>query len=88
MLADALVYCRVSSNIMKQICITLVVEGSCPPAIGPTLGARFGLLQAYHSFQKGWLVLWAYGGGQKTQHCQLYYIMVIMFILDPNNVKY
>ena len=50
----------------------------------------FGLImsQAYHSSWKGWLVLWAYGSGQKTQHCQLYYTVVIKFILDPNNVKY
>ena len=46
------------------------------------------LSRAYHSSWKGWLVLWAYGSGQKTQHCQLYYAIVIKFILDPNNVKY
>ena len=32
----------------SQLCITLVGEGSYPLAIGPTLGARFGLSQAYH----------------------------------------
>ena len=42
-------YHRLASNGMKQLMVTLVTEGSCPPAIGPTLGARFGLSQVYHS---------------------------------------
>ena len=57
-----LLYCRVASNGMKQLCITLVAQGSCLLAIGPTLGTRFGLSWAYHSSQKGWLVLRAYSG--------------------------
>ena len=36
-------YHRLASNGMKQLTFFLVTEGFCPPAIGPTLGARFAL---------------------------------------------
>ena len=61
---------RLTTNGLKQLMVTLVTEGSCPPAIGPTLGTRFALLWVYHSYSEEWLVLWAYGGGEKTQHNQ------------------
>ena len=58
-----LLCCRVASNVMEQLCLSLVGEGSYPPAIGPTLGARCGLSWVYHLSWKGWLVHWANGSG-------------------------
>ena len=60
-------YHKLASNGMKQLMVTLVTEGSCPPVIGPTLVARFALSLVYHSQSQEWLMLWVYGGGQKTQ---------------------
>ena len=48
---------RVASNVTKQLSVTPVSMGSCPLAIGPTLGANFGLLQVYYSIQEEWLML-------------------------------
>ena len=70
---------RVASNVTKQFSITLVCMGSCPLAIGPTLGTRFGLLQVFHSVWGEWLMLWAYSGGQKTQWCCFWNKMLIKF---------
>ena len=36
-----------------QLIITLTSQLSYPPAIGPTLGARFSLLWAYYSLHRG-----------------------------------
>ena len=58
---------KVASNVTKQLSVTPVCMGSCPPAIGPTLGARFGLSWVYHSVREEQLVLWAHSGGQTTQ---------------------
>ena len=58
------------------------VWGPVHPAIGPTLGAKFGLLWVYHSIQEEWLMLWAYGGGQKTQQNCFGYNMVVSFIVS------
>ena len=47
---------RVASNVTKQLSVTPVSMGSCPLAIGPTLGARIGLTWVYHPIQEGWLM--------------------------------
>ena len=45
------------------------------------------LSQMYHSQAEEWLVLWVYGGGQKTKHNQFWYRVMVKFILGPNNVN-
>ena len=67
---------------MKQFSITLVTEGSCPLAIGPTLGARFGLSWVDHCQLEERLMLWTYSGGKMTQLNQFYcrLMMKLMFV--------
>ena len=48
---------RVASDVIKQLSVTPVSMGSCPPAMSPILGAKFQLLQVYHSIQEEWLIL-------------------------------
>ena len=35
---------RVASNVTKQLSVTPVGMGSCPPSMSPTLGARIGVV--------------------------------------------
>ena len=43
----------VVKDVIVQLIITLTSQLSYPPAIGPTLGARFSLSQAYYSLCRG-----------------------------------
>ena len=45
--------CVVAKDFMVQLIITLTGQLSYPPALGPTLGARFSLWQAYYSLHRG-----------------------------------
>ena len=45
--------CVVVKDVMVKLIITLTGQLSYPPAIGPTLGARFSLSQADYSLHRG-----------------------------------
>ena len=60
--------CVVVKDVMVQLVITLTGQLSYPPAIGPTLGARFSLLWAYYSCIG---VAWALGLRQWTENEKL-----------------